>query len=159
MAGVRNTELKITVRESMNLDGNKYDHLTSKILYNVNEVSKRVVSIPTSSERIEILKVSSSIGAGSHLENEVRYIRLTNLDDTNFVTFTFKNTNNDEFAIKVEKESSFLYNGMSGSGVANSMEASGSALISGSFNSLNSIFAKADTSNCDIEYFVASTKQ
>jgi|MDSZ01.1.fsa_nt_gb hypothetical protein len=159
MAGVRNTELKITVRESMTLDGNKYDHLTSKILYNINEVSKRVVNIPTSSERIELLKVSSSIGAGSHLENEVRYIRLTNLDDTNFVTFTFKNANSDEFAIKVEKESSFIYNGMSGSGVSNSMEASGSALISGSFNSLSSVFAKADTSACDVEYFVASTKQ
>ena len=159
MAGVRNTELKVTIRESMTLDGNKYDHLTSKILYNINEVSKRVVSIPTSSQRIELLKVSGSIGAGSHLEEEVRYIRLSNLDDTNFVTFTFRNTSNDEFSVKVEKESSFLYNGISGSGVLNTMEASGSALDSGSFDTLSSVFAKADTSACDVEYFVASTKK
>ena len=82
------------------------------------------------------------------------YIRITNLDDTNHVTLTFKDEDNTEVALLLDKGQSFIYNGDLTAGVVNTMHASGSALTV-SLNDLVNVTALADTAACDLEVVVA----
>ena len=93
--------------------------------------------------------------AGILDDGDVRYMRITNLDDTNFITLTFRDEDNTEFRIKVDAGHSFIYSGDNSGGVVDTMKASGSALASG-LSDLVDITVDADTASCDVEVFVAS---
>jgi hypothetical protein len=86
----------------------------------------------------------------------VRYIRITNLDDTNHVTLTFKNENDDEFAVKLDKGQSFIFNGDLSGGVVDTMDGIDGTGLTVSLGDLVNITALADTAACDLEIFVAS---
>jgi hypothetical protein len=103
---------------------------------------------------VEILAMSTAVAAGTFIESDVLYIRITNLDDTNHVTLLFKNENNDEFAVKLDKGQTFIYNGDLSGGVVDTMDADSSAL-SVSLGDLVNVTATADTAACDVEVFVA----
>ena len=75
-------KLKVTIREEINLNGDSYDALNINTLENINEISKRILTIPTGSEQ-EILNFSSSINSGTFINSDVKYIRLTNLGNPN----------------------------------------------------------------------------
>ena len=67
---------------------------------------------------------------------------------------TFKSAGNHEFAVKLDKGQSFIYNGDLAGGAAATMDASASAL-SLALADLVNVTAIADTAACDIEVFVA----
>jgi hypothetical protein len=159
-------KLKVDIRESIELNNNKYDNFNSWEVQEVDEISKRIATIPTTEQ--DLIAISGSLGSGVFLTNDVRYMRFTNIgnstDPKADIRLTFKNTNDGEFMVKIPYGGSFLYNGMSGSGVTATMAASGSAL-SGSdssnandlvFGSLSSVTARSSGSACDLEYIVAS---
>lgn len=119
---------------------------------NVVEVSQRIVEIPTS--EITILSFAAgNPGAGAFDEADVRYIRLTNKDDTNFIQIIVASENNAESAHKLEAGHSMLI-AVSEEGVVDVHDASASALTV-SFDDITSITALADTAACDLELFVA----
>ena len=99
--------------------------------------------------------LSKSYLAGQFDEDDVRYIRITNLDSTNHITLTFRDEDSTEFAIKVDAGHSFIYPGDNSGGVVDTMHAGGSALTV-SLNDLVDITATADTDSCDVEVFVGS---
>ena len=99
--------------------------------------------------------LSKSYLAGQFDEDDVRYIRITNLDSTNHVTLTFRDEDSTEFAIKVDAGHSFIYPGDNSGGVVDTMHAGGSALTV-SLNDLVDITADADTDSVDLEVFVGS---
>ena len=163
-------KLKIDIRESIELNNNKYDSFNTYTVDAINEIDKRITTVPTSEQ--EIAWISGSIGRGAFITTDVRYMRFTNVgngaDPQAYINLTFRNTNDAEFAVKIPNGGSFMYQGISGSGVTGTLAASGSALsgsqlfITGStttddvFGSLYTITAKSSGSACDIEYFIAS---
>ena len=106
---------------------------------------------------VEIIAMSTAVGAGTFNEADVLYIRITNLDDTNHVGLIFKNENNDEFGVKLDKGQSFIYNGDLAGGVVDTMDAQdgGADLAANTFGDLVNVTAYADTAACDLEVFVA----
>ena len=162
--------LKVTVREEINLNGDSYDALNINEIGSINEISKRIVTIPTGSE-INLINFSSSIGSGQFINSDVKYLRFTNLgsteseEDTIHVTFkNFVNPANTsskaEFAVRIPKGQTFMYNGTNTGVSGSSFAASGSALSSSLdtvFTSLEAIHAiTSGSAGCDLEYFVAS---
>jgi len=115
--------LTITLKESIELNGVEQGATNEKTIASVNEVSKRIVTIPTSGEPEVISFHESVVGSGTFIEGDVRYMRFTNLDDTNFIALTFKNENDDEFAVKVDAGHSFIYPGDNSGGVVDTMDA------------------------------------
>ena len=99
--------------------------------------------------------LSKSYLAGQFDEDDVRYIRITNLDSTNHSTLTFRDEDSTEFCMKVDAGHSFIYPGDNSGGVKDTMHAAGSA-ITVSLNDLVDITALADTDSCDVEVFVGS---
>ena len=101
--------------------------------------------------------MGTAVAAGTFIEGDVRYIRITNKDTTNHVGLIFKNENNDEFGVKLDKGQSFIYNGDLAGGVVDTMDAQdgGADLAANTFGDLVNVTAYADTAACDLEVFVA----
>tara|TARA_R100001594_G_C3983932_1_gene250738 strand:- start:307 stop:774 length:468 start_codon:yes stop_codon:yes gene_type:complete len=146
--------MTVTVQESIFLNGYEQGSKNIIEIASINEVFKRILTVTTT--EAEILAFGTAVAAGTFDESKVMYIRMTNLDDTNHITLTFKDEDNTEFAIKLDKGQSFIYNGDLSGGVVDTMHAGGSALTV-SLNDLVNITADADTASCDMEIFVACT--
>ena len=146
--------MTVTVTESINLNGMNQGSTNTLSLASIAEVSKRIVNVPAS--EVEVVAMSTAVASGTFIESTVKYIRFTNLDDTNHITLTFKDEDATEFAVLLDKGQTFIYNGDIAGGVVNTMHAGGSALTV-SLNDLVNVTALADTAACDMEILVAST--
>ena len=144
--------LTVTLTESITLNGQDKGATNSLEIASVTEVSQRIVNVPTS--EVVVLAMGTAVAAGQFIESTVRYIRITNKDDTNHVTLTFRSENNNECIHLLDAGHSFIYPGDNSGGVVNTHDASASAL-SISLDDLVNITALADTAACDLELFVA----
>ena len=161
---VKNATLKVTVEEEIVLNGVRQDSKNVLRIPDINEISKRIVNIGT--DEIGLLgfgaayntELSKTYLAGQFDEDTVRYIRITNLDDTNHIALILKNENNDEFGVKVDRGCSFIYGVDLDGGVVDTMDSADAAGITpDSFGDLVDITCAANTAACDVEVFVAST--
>ena len=102
--------------------------------------------------------MSGAVGSAGHFNDSfVRYMRFTNLDDTNFLTLTFRNDDNDEVAIKLDAGNSFVWFADNSGGMVDVFNAiAGDAASDTALGSITNIQADANTGNCDLEMIVAS---
>ena len=151
-----NATLTVTLEEEITLNGSRQGSKNVLRISDINEIFKQIVTCTT--DRNEIFAcIASGTDRGSFLEANIRYIRITNLDDTYHVVLIFKNESNDEFAVKLDKGQSFIYNGDLAGGVVDTFDANtAGAVSSGQIADLTNIYAQADTASCDLEIFVAS---
>jgi len=147
--------MTVTISESITLNGKNQGGTQILSIPSIATVSRRIVDVPNS--EVEILAMSTAVASGTFIESDVLYIRITNLDDTNHVGLIFKNENDDEFGVKLDKGQSFVYNGDLSGGVVDTMDAQdgGADLAANTFADLVNITAYADTAACDVEVFVA----
>ena len=152
---VKNSTLKVTLTERIVLNGRDHGSTNELSVGDINEVSKRITTVTTSKH--ELITFSGTMGRGNYVLADMRYLRFTNLDDTNHLFLIFKNEDNDEFVVKLDKGQSFIYNGDLAGGDNDTMEAltAGTASVS-NVGYLLSVSAQADTASCDLEMFVAS---
>jgi hypothetical protein len=150
---ITNATLTVTLTESISLNGSEQGASNTLTIANIDEISKRIVTVPAS--EVTVIAMGTAVSNGTFVESDVLYIRITNKDDANHVTLTFKDENNSEFALKLDKGQSFIYNGDLAGGVVDTMDANGSAL-SLALADLVDITAIADTAAVDLEIFVAS---
>ena len=154
---LKNATLKVTLKEEITLNGNRQDSENVKRISDINEISKRIVTITTTEAVIATFSAAVA-SAGHYVAANVRYIRFTNLDDDNFITLTFRNQDNDEVAIKLDAGQSFIFNGDNGNGMTAVFNATqdADAASDTAFGSLTNIQADANTGSCDLEMFIAS---
>ena len=145
--------LTVTLTEEVSLNGQDKGSTNSLTIASVTEVDQRIVEVPTS--EITVLSFqATNPGAGTFDEADVRYIRLTNKDDTNYIQLIFASENSNECAHKLDAGQTFIYAADNSGGVVDTHDAAASALTV-SFDDLTSITALADTAACDLEYYVA----
>ena len=147
--------LTVTITEAISLNGQDKGSTNALTIASVLEVLQRIVNVPTS--EVEVLAFEATnpgtlttIGLN---EADVRYIRLTNKDDANFIQITIISENSNECAHKLEAGHSMLIP-ISNEGVVDVHDASATALTV-SFDDITSITALADTAVCDLQIFVA----
>jgi len=152
---IENAKLTVRVTEDITLNGRKLGNTNKHEILNINEVSERILTVPTS--QVTILSASSAVGPGTYLSGSIKYIRVTNLDDTNFVRVSFLSGTNSATGIqanttdfKLEAKRSMIFTNTSFSGSA-------TAATFGSFSSFSDLKAVADSASVDIELFVATT--
>ena len=150
---IANATMTVTLTESVTLNGSQQGATNTLSVGSINEVYKRIVTVPAS--EVTLIAMGTAVANGTFIESDVLYIRITNKDDTNHVSLTFKNEDNDEMGIKLDKGQSFIYNGDLDGGVVDTMDAA-TETLSVSFGDLVNITAQADTEACDIEIFIAS---
>ena len=116
----------VRVVESIKLNGTEQGAVNTKTISSINEISKRILTVPTS--EITITSFSTAVSTGTFIEGDVRYIRITNKDDSNFVYLVFKNEYSNEFCVKLDFGQSYIYNADQTSGVIDTMLANQVAL-------------------------------
>ena len=111
--------LTVTHSEVCNLNGVNVGATNTQTITGVTEVTKRILAVPTTEQTI--LNFSDKIAAGTYVQGDVKYIRLTNLDNANFIYLVFKNEYSHEFCVKLDKGQSYIYNPDLTSGVIDTM--------------------------------------
>ena len=144
--------LTITLTEAVTLgDGSTDRGTTNTQTVTVNEVDHRIMDVTTT--EVPILRFGTSNGAGTFKDGTVKYLRVTNLDSSNFVTLRIQGSD-AEYFVKLEPEDHFIL----GNSVMDAHEDGDTALNSvATLANIDTIYADADTATCQVEYFIAST--
>ena len=150
-------DLKVTLTEALTINGYDQGASNTKTISGIVESTKRILTI-TTAECVIATFSTAVASAGHYIAADVRYIRFTNLDTSNFITLTLRNQDNDEVAIKLDAGQSFIWNGDNNNGMTAIMNATqdADAASSSNFGSLTNIQADADTASCNLEMFIAS---
>ena len=111
--------MTVRIVESIKLNGTEQGAINTRTISSINEISKRILTVPTS--ETVVTSFSTAVATGTFIEGDVRYVRITNKDDTNFVYLVFKNEYSNEFCIKLDSGQSYIYNGDNNSGVIDTM--------------------------------------
>ena len=172
-------QLEVTINESITLpNGNREVATNNVTIAGVNQIVRRVDTISSFWEGtgVEILRFvdnEASQVAGSFVRDTVKYLRFTNLDNTNYLSLYLiqdspdaqsPNTGNvgsgDEGVFKLDPgKSMMLSNAQFESSNFYDYVVEGYVDIAyySSFASLHSIKAKANASDIKIEYLVGSS--
>lgn len=141
---ITNATLTVQHIETVTLNGKEYGNTNTSTFANINEVDQRIVTIPTS--EITVLAFGAAAAAGTFVRANLKYLRIINKDDTNFISLHITSATDDAW-IKVPSGGCFEFNS-AGIETAASFSA---------FADVTAISAIADTASVDIEYFIALT--
>ena len=149
--------LTVTLTEAITLNGTRQGTTNIKAVSSINEISKRILTITTNESTIATFSAAVA-SAGHYNDSAVKYMRFTNLDDTNFITLTFRNQDNDEAAIKLDAGNSFMWFADNSGGMVGVLNATqdADAASDTALGSITNIQADANTGSCDLEMFIAS---
>tara|TARA_Y100000114_G_scaffold109670_1_gene103171 strand:+ start:2130 stop:2555 length:426 start_codon:yes stop_codon:yes gene_type:complete len=138
--------LTVTITEAVTLNGASRGS-TNTHTETVTQIDHRIVSCLHSAEQT-VLLFDSAVAAGTIKDGTLDYLRLTNLDSSNFVTVRIRG-NNEEYFVKLEAGDSFILNNQS-------MDANAAGGASVSLANIDSVGIQADTATCDVEIFAAA---
>ncbi len=136
----------VQITESLTLAGVDRSGAHTRTITNVAEADRRVMTVASSGE-IDLIELNTANGSGKFVRSAIRYIRITNLDDTNFVRVRVSKSSHDTFDLKIPAGATFMVH--TGDISANS---SGSSFSS--FDEWDVISAQADTADVDVEFVV-----
>ena len=145
---VSKSTLTVIIDESVKLKDNEFKSRQSVKINNINEISQRLVSVPTS--QITLLQLSSSVGSGTYKTSDLKYLRMTNLDNENYIRLYFTSgSSGNGFDVKLGALQSYIVTNASISG-----SAAGGTFDS--FTNFDTLKADANTAACNLELFLAS---
>ena len=149
--------LTVTHTEDITLNGQQFGGTNIKTIASINEISKRILTITTTESVIATFSAAVA-SAGHFVAASVRYMRFTNKDDTNFITLTFRNQDNDEVAIKLDAGQTLIWNADNAGGMVDVFNATqdADAASDTALGDLTNIQADANTASCDLEMLIAS---
>ena len=142
---ISNATLTVQKLESVTLNGKEYGNTNSSTFANINEVDQRIVTIPNS--EINIIEFGSAAGSGTFVRANLKYLRIINKDDTNFISLKLTDGSAEHAWFKIPAGCEFTL-GSASLETASSFSA---------FQDITAISAIADTAAVDIEYFIALT--
>ena len=82
---ITNATLKVTIEEEITLNGQRQGSKNTLRVSNINEIYKRIVTVPVSGSGGVVLlettgDASTTIGAGRLIVGDIKYFRITNLN-------------------------------------------------------------------------------
>ena len=141
--------MTVKITEDIVLNGVNQGGTNTQSIGSINEVHKTIKTVDTGGMRTLVL-FDNTVAAGTLDSDLVKYVRITNLDDTNYIDVRVKAT--DSFTYRVTAGTSLV---LPPTDSALEGVASGDAPASGV--DVASIAAQANTASVDVEVFVAST--
>ena len=158
---ISSANLKVKITEEIILNGKDQGGTTELTIASIKDVSKRIVTIAADDDATVLVFKSTTASADGALDKDtVKYIRITNLDDSNSVNISLQlDSDEDNSAADlsithlVEAGRSFLM-GAPDEGVHADDDA---ASIVTSLTDLESIIVDPGSNSGQVEVFVAST--
>ena len=144
---ITNGTLKATLTENVLLNGQTFNPTNTLTVTAINEIAERNFTVVTGSETV-LATFGTVRGAGAFLAADIRYIRVVNKDDTNYLRLRITKATNQTFDIKLGAGQFFV--------IGNTSESvSATAGAFSAFVDFTSIVAQADTADVDIQLFIA----
>ena len=144
--------LTVKVTESVSLNGVSYGGTNTFVKTSCGQVNQRIINVAAGSNT-EIASFGSADAKGEVIAANLKYFRVTNLDDTNFIgVVIYDATAGNEAAIKVDPLSSFFFT--TDDFYAND---DSSVDFAGSYATAESIYLHANTAACDVEFMIVTT--
>tara|TARA_R110000824_G_scaffold38477_1_gene117470 strand:- start:1009 stop:1458 length:450 start_codon:yes stop_codon:yes gene_type:complete len=140
--------LTITHTESILLGGSDRGSTHTQTVASVAEYTNRIVNIGTA--ETDIVGFGAANGQGTYVRTDVKYMRFSNLDDTNYITIGVSKTGADTAYFKLEAGQTFIVNN-------DELEIDASGGASSAFVEADNISAKANGAGVDIEFAIALT--
>jgi len=140
------SDLTVTITESYTLNGVSYGNTTNKVFTSKGQVDQRIMSV-MHADPITLFMFGEADGADTGVAADYVYFRITNLDDTNFVTLRLFN-GADSFWLKIAAGESLLL-------MNNEMDAvTGTSF--GALADITHIYGQSNTAACDVEFMVVT---
>jgi hypothetical protein len=111
---VTTATLTVQIKEEITINGTAYDTTVSKSITGVGNIFKRIFTIPASSS-VTLATFISTVTDNQFDVEDVKYIRVTNLDDTDALILT-KAFNSTSSATELKAQSSVVYFTPNGNG-------------------------------------------
>jgi len=133
--------LTVTIKEEVTLNGSlkTFENVHTET---VNDIFHRIYGVLHTAES-ELLNFASADAGGVFSDGDLNYLRITNLDSTNFVTLRVLG-NSEEYFVKIEKGDSFILN----NSIVDANASGGATFSSGN---IDIIKAKADSATVNLE--------
>jgi hypothetical protein len=137
------------------MNGTDYGAITRYSVDNIKEISRRIITT-NGTGSTELIRFMPSASAGQYINTDVRYLRVTNLDNSNFTTLRLKGLGGTDYACRLDPTSSYLVMTTQPSGSTNACVTGYGDIYGITMTSLKNISSFADTCAVDLELFVAS---
>ena len=137
--------LNVTITEDLTLSGQTIGS-SNTASYSVTSVDHRIITCTVTEQTV--LLFNSADAAGTIKDATLKYLRLTNLDASNFIVIRVKG-NSEEYFQKVPAGSSFLL-------TDSQMDANATGGQSLSLANIDEISIDADSASVDVEVYAAS---
>tara|TARA_Y100000593_G_scaffold94629_1_gene194750 strand:- start:2830 stop:3288 length:459 start_codon:yes stop_codon:yes gene_type:complete len=147
---ISNAALTVTITEILNMNGSNHGSTKQMTISGVNEVSKRIMTCAID-PGTQIYAGSTEASYGTFVTANVKYLRITNLDDTNFVVLHFSDGTENYAQFTLAAGHVFIL-----TDVSSAFDTGESSVGSFTAADITRIDAMADTAAADIEIMVAS---
>ena len=139
--------LTVTIQESITLNGSERGSTNAIDISGVTQLDNRIVKVNTVEQSLILFDTAE--GAGQFADSSVQYVRITNLDLSNFVTLRMTAAD-DEYFVKLSAGDSFVLFET----VMDTDDDSGAATAS--LANIDSIKGVANSAACNVELFIAA---
>jgi hypothetical protein len=148
--------LTVKLEETLRLNGQDFSSSSTKSISSITQVLKTIIEVSTTTGTIFSFAAAAS-GLGTFDQDDVEYVRLTNLDATNFIIIGVEKetSTSSGYWIKLDAGRSFILPTSNASTEHPEFAAHDSAHAVPSFVDIESITADADTAACQLEIFIA----
>ena len=139
--------LTVTVTEGIVLNGSERGNSNTTSIASVSQVDSKIVPVATA--EASLILFGAAAAAGTFADATLKYLRISNLDATNYITLRVRGAS-EEYFVKLEPKGSYiLYNSL--------LDANGDAVeATAVLSNIDYIKAIANTSSCDVEVFAAA---
>ena len=86
--------LTVTITESITLNGSNMGATNTLTVGSVNEINQRIVTLDATNVRT-LFEFGAAVGSGTYVAANVKYIRITNKDDTNPVSINVESASSN----------------------------------------------------------------
>ena len=139
--------LTTKIKESVTLNNKVYGNENTKTHASITTVKQSIVDVDSSASTELFNFAAARAGLGTVQDAKAKYIRITNLDSSNFIIINlFLDLSTDEYAaFKLLPGGSMV--------ITKDTVKTGSATTS--LTQLDGVHAQADTADCQVEIFIA----
>lgn len=147
-SSITSTDFIATISEQVTLNGQPINSENQLTVEDVNNVDKRIMTLPEGSE-VTIVQFASAVAAGTFVRGDMRYLRITNKDTVNYARIRMKKNGADAMDLRLNAGGSFMLNNAK-------LSVSETAASFTAFQDADSVSGQAYDGDIDIEYSVAS---
>jgi hypothetical protein len=146
------TTFKVTIKEEQTINGVSSVNKIEYSIPSIKQVDRRLVTCPQTTS-IDLFDIDNTLpGPGQFVSSSLKYVRVSNLDDTNPIALTFSGSEGT-FTQNVTSNTSYVF-------ANSSMTASNAEVFDSSnylFNDgINTVKVYASGSDVDVEYTIVN---